>query len=94
MYETNIFILLRFGIGLLRFRKGLKHLLYILIILEFIVLIVFLLSILFIYPWSQYMSIVLLIFRVCEGALGLTILVTISRGLGGGYFNRFCLTVI
>lgn len=57
--------------------------------LEFIVLGIF--SFFFIYLNLDiiFSSLVYLTLTACEGALGLTILVRISRTHGGDYFNRF-----
>jgi len=86
-------VLFRFLLGGLSFSKGVKHLLIMLISLEFIVLIVFRVLIVRTYSLNQYIRFIFLIFRVCEGVLGLTLLVVIARRLGGGYFNRFSLIV-
>jgi NADH-ubiquinone oxidoreductase chain 4L len=62
-----------------------------LIRLEFMVLVVFFSFIAFVCYESLYISLIFLIFTVCEGALGLTVLVGISRVFGGDYFNTFSL---
>lgn len=68
-----------------------KHLLLTLLSLEFIVLRLFL--ILFIYlnlvNYELFFAIVFLTFSVCEGALGLSILVSIIRTHGNDYFQSF-----
>ena len=68
-----------------------KHLLNILLRLEFIVLCVFI--ILFIYlilfNFEQYFRMFFLVFRVCEGVLGISILVSIIRSHGNDYFFRY-----
>ena len=78
-------------IGLFTFISNRKHLLSILLRLEFIVLILFLY--LFIYlnllNYERFFSIIYLTFRVCEGALGLSILVSIIRTHGNDYFQSF-----
>jgi len=80
-----------FILGLFCFVSNRKHLLSILLSLEFIVLILFLL--LFIYlnilNYENYFRIIFLTFRVCEGALGLSILVSIIRTHGNDYFQSF-----
>lgn len=84
----NIFI---FFIGVFSFIFSYKHLLNILLSLEFIVLSLFIF--LFIYlnflNYEQYFSIFFLVFSVCEGVLGLSILVAIIRSHGNDYFFRF-----
>ncbi len=80
-----------FIIGVFTFVSNRKHLLSILLSLEYIVLSLFLL--LFIYlnilNYENFFSIIFLTFRVCEGALGLSILVSIIRTHGNDYFQRF-----
>lgn len=80
-----------FIIGVFTFVSNRKHLLSILLRLEYIVLSLFLL--LFIYlnilNYENFFSIIFLTFRVCEGALGLSILVSIIRTHGNDYFQRF-----
>jgi len=76
-------------LGVLRFGRVLKHLLSILLSLEFLVLIIFSLIVLHFYILREgtYVAIIFLIFRVCEGALGLTMLVSIARRFGGDYIR-------
>lgn len=57
--------------------------------LEYIVLGVYLLFNCRVTNYSVVLRIAYLIFTACEGALGLTVLVTIRRTHGGDYFNRF-----
>lgn len=68
-----------------------KHLLSMLLRLEFIVLRLFLL--IFIYlnllNYEIFFSMFFLTFRVCEGALGLSILVSLIRSHGNDYFQSF-----
>nr|YP_009502940.1 NADH dehydrogenase subunit 4L [Isoperla eximia]YP_009503506.1 NADH dehydrogenase subunit 4L [Isoperla bilineata]AXB38852.1 NADH dehydrogenase subunit 4L [Isoperla bilineata]AXG21543.1 NADH dehydrogenase subunit 4L [Isoperla eximia]QNV11621.1 NADH dehydrogenase subunit 4L [Isoperla grammatica] len=68
-----------------------KHLLLTLLSLEFIVLSLFL--ILFMYlnslNYELFFSMVFLTFSVCEGALGLSILVSMIRTHGNDYFQSF-----
>nr|YP_010240504.1 NADH dehydrogenase subunit 4L [Chlorops oryzae]QTF87845.1 NADH dehydrogenase subunit 4L [Chlorops oryzae] len=78
-------------IGLLVFISNRKHLLSMLLSLEFIVLIIFFL--LFIYlnfmNFEMFFSMVFLTFSVCEGALGLSILVSLIRTHGNDNFKSF-----
>lgn len=78
-------------IGIFVFVSNRKHLLSILLSLEYIVLISFFL--LFIYlnliNYERFFSIIFLTFRVCEGALGISILVSIIRTHGNDYFQSF-----
>lgn len=79
-----------FIIGVFTFVFNRKHLLSILLSLEYMVLRLFLL--LFIYlniiNYEFFFLIMFLVFRVCEGALGLSILVSIIRTHGNDYFQR------
>lgn len=80
-----------FIIGVFTFVSNRKHLLSILLRLEYIVLRLFLL--LFIYlnilNYENFFRMIFLTFSVCEGALGLSILVSIIRTHGNDYFQRF-----
>nr|YP_009694071.1 NADH dehydrogenase subunit 4L [Indonemoura nohirae]QEI04339.1 NADH dehydrogenase subunit 4L [Indonemoura nohirae] len=68
-----------------------KHLLLTLLSLEFIVLSLFM--ILFLYlnmiNYELFFAMVFLTFSVCEGALGLSILVSMIRTHGNDYFQSF-----
>lgn len=107
IYKTNVFIkllklmlilyyglpILLFNIGVIVFVSNRKHLLSILLRLEFIVLRLFLLLLIALnhFDFENYFSIVFLTFSVCEGALGLSILVSIIRTHGNDYFQSFSL---
>lgn len=106
IYKTNVFIkllklmiiilywslpVILFIFGLFCFVSNRKHLLSILLSLEFIVLVLFFLLFLYlnILSYENYFRIIFLTFRVCEGALGLSILVSIIRTHGNDYFQSF-----
>nr|QNE85631.1 NADH dehydrogenase subunit 4L [Platypalpus longicornis] len=80
-----------FIMGLIVFISNRKHLLSMLLSLEYIVLSLFLF--LFIYlnymNYEVYFSMMFLTFSVCEGALGLSILVSMIRTHGNDYFQSF-----
>lgn len=91
-------ILIYWGVPLFLFFSGVivfvsnrKHLLVTLLSLEFIVLRLFLFLFIFLnfYNYEIFFSIIFLVFRVCEGALGLSILVSIIRTHGNDYFQSF-----
>lgn len=86
----TVFILI-FIIGNLIFVSKHKHLLIVLLRLEFIVLRIFffLLVYLIFIEYDIYILMLFLVFSVCEGALGLSILVSIIRTHGNDYFQRF-----
>lgn len=80
-----------FFIGAFTFVINRKHLLSILLSLEFIVLSLFLIILWFLnfFNYEFYFSILYLTFTVCEGALGISILVSMIRTHGNDYFNSF-----
>nr|YP_010242210.1 NADH dehydrogenase subunit 4L [Leiometopon simyrides]QTI83249.1 NADH dehydrogenase subunit 4L [Leiometopon simyrides] len=80
-------------VGNLIFVSKHKHLLIVLLSLEFIVLSIFffLLIYLMFIDYNMYMLMVFLVFSVCEGALGLSILVSMIRTHGNDYFQSFSL---
>lgn len=84
-------VIFMFIIGLISFVVGRKHLLSTLLSLEFIVLCLFFFMFFFlnILGFELYFTILFLTFRVCEGALGISILVSIIRTHGNDNFNSF-----
>nr|YP_010417069.1 NADH dehydrogenase subunit 4L [Lacera noctilio]USC54656.1 NADH dehydrogenase subunit 4L [Lacera noctilio] len=83
--------LIMFIIGNLIFVLKHKHLLIVLLSLEFIVLSIFFFMLIFLnyIEYDMYMLMVFLVFSVCEGALGLSILVSLIRTHGNDYFQGF-----
>nr|YP_010360292.1 NADH dehydrogenase subunit 4L [Spirama retorta]UNQ84434.1 NADH dehydrogenase subunit 4L [Spirama retorta] len=90
MYMWLIFIIM-FIVGNMIFVLKHKHLLIVLLSLEFIVLSIFFLMLIFLnyIEYDMYMLMVFLVFSVCEGALGLSILVSLIRTHGNDYFQGF-----
>lgn len=88
---NNLFYLFIFIFGLIVFVLNWKHLLIVLISLEFIVLILYLVlyNFLILINFECYFRIIFLTFRVCEGSLGLAILVTLIRTHGNDYFQTY-----
>nr|WJW73784.1 NADH dehydrogenase subunit 4L [Platypeza sp.] len=80
-----------FLLGVTTFVSNHKHLLSMLLSLEFIVLSLFLFLITFLnyLNFESYFSMMFLTFSVCEGALGLSILVSMIRTHGNNYFQSF-----
>nr|ALO77249.1 NADH deshydrogenase subunit 4L [Drilonius striatulus] len=78
-------------IGLMVFCLKRKHLLLMLLILEFLVLLVYLMIFLFLvnYNYEYFFSMLYLTMSVCEGSLGLSILVSMIRSFGNDYFHSF-----
>nr|UHA56199.1 NADH dehydrogenase subunit 4L [Trigonodes hyppasia] len=90
IFMWSIFIIM-FFIGNLIFVLKHKHLLIVLLSLEFIVLSIFFLMLIFFnfIEYDMYMLMLFLVFSVCEGALGLSILVSLIRTHGNDYFQGF-----
>nr|UPL65308.1 NADH dehydrogenase subunit 4L [Stenophyella macreta] len=70
--------------GLLVFSSSRKHLLINLLSLEYLVLVLFLMMYLYmlLYSMEMYILLLFLVFSVCEGALGLGVLVNMIRSHG------------
>nr|UEV86557.1 NADH dehydrogenase subunit 4L [Leucoma chrysoscela] len=83
--------LIMFFIGNLIFVLKHKHLLIVLLSLEFIVLSIFffMVILLSLIDIDLYLLMVFLVFSVCEGALGLSILVSMIRTHGSDYFQSY-----
>nr|AND96474.1 NADH deshydrogenase subunit 4L [Onthophagus haematopus] len=77
--------------GLISFTMKRKHLLMMLLSLEFIILSLFfnLFMYLSYYYYEYFFSMLFLTMSVCEGALGLGILVLLIRTHGNDYYNTF-----
>ena len=80
-----------FIVGLVVFSVKRKHLLLILLSLEFVVLSVYFLLFLYLRFLGRdyFFSIVFLTFSVCEGVIGLSLLVSLIRTHGNDYFQSF-----
>nr|YP_005255133.1 NADH dehydrogenase subunit 4L [Fergusonina taylori]ADY86000.1 NADH dehydrogenase subunit 4L [Fergusonina taylori] len=89
LMEFGLLVLL--FMGLMTFVSYRKHLLSMLLSLEFIVLnlFVFLFYFLSYMNYEFYFTMMFLTFSVCEGALGLSILVSMIRVHGNDYFQSF-----
>nr|YP_001816821.1 NADH dehydrogenase subunit 4L [Pieris melete]ACB49310.1 NADH dehydrogenase subunit 4L [Pieris melete] len=87
----KLVILIMFFIGNMIFVSKHKHLLIVLLSLEFIVLSIYFLMMYYflMMNYDMYMLMVFLVFSVCEGALGLSILVSMIRTFGNDYFQSY-----
>nr|YP_010294724.1 NADH dehydrogenase subunit 4L [Pectocera sp.]ULQ68876.1 NADH dehydrogenase subunit 4L [Pectocera sp.] len=87
------FPLFMYFVGLVVFCFKCKHLLLMLLSLEFIVLSLYfgVYICLSMYMYEYYFSMIFLTMSVCEGALGLSILVAMIRSYGNDYFQSFSL---
>nr|YP_009729989.1 NADH dehydrogenase subunit 4L [Oxya hainanensis]QHX99827.1 NADH dehydrogenase subunit 4L [Oxya hainanensis]QID03742.1 NADH dehydrogenase subunit 4L [Oxya hainanensis] len=96
MFMFSIFTsLLMYFSGVYVFSSKRKHLLMVLLSLEYIVLSLFLLIIVFLinFDYDYFFPIIFLVFSVCEGALGLSILVSMIRSHGNDFFSSFGLSL-
>nr|YP_009144464.1 NADH dehydrogenase subunit 4L [Asbolus verrucosus]AKJ52250.1 NADH dehydrogenase subunit 4L [Asbolus verrucosus] len=77
--------------GLIVFSMKRKHLLLMLLSLEFIVLSIYFVLFMYlgIFNNEYFFSMIFLTFSVCEGALGLSLLVSLIRTHGNDYFHSF-----
>nr|ALO71162.1 NADH deshydrogenase subunit 4L [Subcoccinella vigintiquattuorpunctata] len=80
-----------FFMGLLSFSLKRKHMLMMLLSMEFIILSLFFLMFLYLinFNYEFYFSMIFLSFSVCESVLGLSLLVSMIRSHGSDYFNSF-----
>nr|UTE83886.1 NADH dehydrogenase subunit 4L [Trichogomphus mongol] len=85
------FSLIMFFMGLISFCIQRKHLLLMLLSLEFIMLSLYfnLYLYLMFYDYEFYFSMIFISMSVCEGALGLSILVSMVRTHSNDYFQSF-----
>nr|YP_009728181.1 NADH dehydrogenase subunit 4L [Euproctis seitzi]QIA46628.1 NADH dehydrogenase subunit 4L [Euproctis seitzi] len=90
IYMMMMFLFM-YLVGNLIFIFKQKHLLIVLLSLEFIVLSIFFFFVLMLnfIDYNMYMLMVFLVFSVCEGALGLSILISMIRSHGNDYFQSF-----
>nr|YP_010902378.1 NADH dehydrogenase subunit 4L [Aedes japonicus]UUK33490.1 NADH dehydrogenase subunit 4L [Aedes japonicus]UYE93292.1 NADH dehydrogenase subunit 4L [Aedes japonicus japonicus]WON66434.1 NADH dehydrogenase subunit 4L [Aedes japonicus] len=90
LYMSYLMIIM-FLFGCIVFISSRKHLLCTLLSLEFMVLMLFLLLFLYLnfMNYESYFSMFFLTFCVCEGVLGLSILVSMIRTHGNDYFQSF-----
>nr|YP_010998240.1 NADH dehydrogenase subunit 4L [Plecia hardyi]WPM86397.1 NADH dehydrogenase subunit 4L [Plecia hardyi] len=77
--------------GLISFISNRKHLLSSLLSLEFMVLSLFMYMYMYLmlYSFELFFLMMFLTFSVCEGALGLSILVSMIRSHGNDFFQSF-----
>nr|ADX01605.1 NADH dehydrogenase subunit 4L [Siphluriscus chinensis]UZN92482.1 NADH dehydrogenase subunit 4L [Siphluriscus sp. l JZ-2022] len=89
LWYNGVFFMLLSGVWVFSSKR--KHLLATLLSLEFIVLslYLFIFGFLLTYESELYFTMVFLVFSVCEGALGLSILVSMIRTHGNDYFQTF-----
>nr|YP_009995463.1 NADH dehydrogenase subunit 4L [Ochthebius salinarius]QNP09918.1 NADH dehydrogenase subunit 4L [Ochthebius salinarius] len=86
-----LFSMFMYIVGILVFCLKRKHLLLMLLSLEFVILsLYFMLFVsLSYYSNEYYFSMIFMTMSVCEGALGLSLLVSLIRTHGNDYFQSF-----
>nr|SSW93803.1 NADH dehydrogenase subunit 4L [Pachliopta kotzebuea] len=91
MLNMMLVMLIMYMIGNMIFVSKHKHLLIVLLSLEFIVLSIFFFFMIMLnfIEYNMYLLMIFLLFSVCEGALGLSILVSMIRTHGNDYFQSF-----
>nr|WGL39505.1 NADH dehydrogenase subunit 4L [Typhlodessus monteithi] len=88
MMLLNLYLFIMFFIGLVVFSSKRKHLLLMLLSMEFMILSLYALMFMFLsfLDYEFYFSMMFLVFCVCESVLGLSILVSMIRTYGNDYF--------
>nr|AII02475.1 NADH dehydrogenase subunit 4L [Astrotischeria sp. MJT-2014] len=91
IFDLFFVFMIMYIVGNIIFVSKYKHLLIVLLSLEFIVLSIFFFFLIFLFlmEWDMYLLMGFLVFSVCEGALGLSILVSMIRTHGNDYFQSF-----
>nr|WES13256.1 NADH dehydrogenase subunit 4L [Fenusa (Kaliofenusa) sp. 2 GYN-2022b] len=89
MVNLNIYIFLLFFMGFLNLCVNRFHLLMVLLSMEFIVLIIYFYLIIYLnfFEMELFFSMFFLIFSVCEGVLGLSVLILMVRMHGNDFFQ-------
>nr|URX54028.1 NADH dehydrogenase subunit 4L [Neotermes cubanus] len=87
----HLFFSFFFFCGIWVFSSNRKHLLATLLSLEFMVLSLFIIIYFYLclFNYELYFVMLFLVFSVCEGSLGLSILVSMVRGFGNDYFRSY-----
>nr|YP_009694393.1 NADH dehydrogenase subunit 4L [Pterostichus niger]ANJ70622.1 NADH dehydrogenase subunit 4L [Pterostichus niger]QEI26053.1 NADH dehydrogenase subunit 4L [Pterostichus niger] len=94
LFNILVFIFMYF-VGMMVFSLKRKHLLLMLLSLEFIILSLYILLFIYLsmFNYEYYFILMFLVFCVCESVLGLSILVSLIRTHGNDYFfsmNMLC----
>nr|YP_003856678.1 NADH dehydrogenase subunit 4L [Euchorthippus fusigeniculatus]ADK77619.1 NADH dehydrogenase subunit 4L [Euchorthippus fusigeniculatus] len=94
MFSIFTSLLIYFSGGYV-FSSKRKHLLMVLVKMEKIGLSLFMVIINFLYnfDYEYFFPLIFLVFSVCEGALGLSILVSMIRSHGNDFLNSFVLSL-
>nr|URX52834.1 NADH dehydrogenase subunit 4L [Bifiditermes rogierae] len=86
---TRLYFSFTFFCGIWSFSSNRSHLLATLLSLEYMVLILFVMVYYYLcfYEHEFYFVMFFLVFSVCEGSLGLSVLISMIRGFGNDYFQ-------
>nr|YP_009995424.1 NADH dehydrogenase subunit 4L [Ochthebius magnannulatus]YP_009995437.1 NADH dehydrogenase subunit 4L [Ochthebius mediterraneus]QNP09840.1 NADH dehydrogenase subunit 4L [Ochthebius magnannulatus]QNP09866.1 NADH dehydrogenase subunit 4L [Ochthebius mediterraneus] len=86
-----LFSIFMYFCGLFTFCLKRKHLLLMLLSLEFIILSLYFMMFIYLSYFNNefYFSMIFISMSVCEGALGLSLLVSLIRSHGNDYFQSF-----
>nr|AFI23444.1 NADH dehydrogenase subunit 4L [Ceratocombus japonicus] len=81
MNLANLLVMFMFLSGFITFCLFFKHILLTLLSLEYLISVLFMLMILFLslYNYEYYLVLIFMTFTVCEGAMGLSVLVLLIR---------------
>nr|YP_010481801.1 NADH dehydrogenase subunit 4L [Vibidia duodecimguttata]UVU20935.1 NADH dehydrogenase subunit 4L [Vibidia duodecimguttata] len=87
----TIYYIYMFLVSMLSFSLNRKHLLSMLLSMEFVILILFFYMYVYLmnFNFEFYFVLLFLTMSVCESALGLSLLVSMIRSYGNDYFNSF-----
>nr|AJW76416.1 NADH dehydrogenase subunit 4L [Chorotypus fenestratus] len=88
---SSLLAMLMYLVGVYLFSSLRKHLLIVLLSLEYIVISLFLFMITYLTMFSSsfHYVVIYLVLSVCEGSLGLSILISMIRSHGSDFFNLF-----
>nr|YP_010554616.1 NADH dehydrogenase subunit 4L [Diplectrona albofasciata]UYO79236.1 NADH dehydrogenase subunit 4L [Diplectrona albofasciata] len=91
MVMTMLILMMVFFMGNVMFVSNRKHMLNMLLSLEFMMLALMMLLVMGVLAMSNqmFMLMIFLVFVVCEGVLGLSVLVVMIRAYGMDYFQVF-----
>nr|YP_010491822.1 NADH dehydrogenase subunit 4L [Tolmerinus auronotatus]UWM92595.1 NADH dehydrogenase subunit 4L [Tolmerinus auronotatus] len=91
MLMYSLFSIIMYFMGLISFSLKRKHFLLMLLSLEFIILSLYLNLYIYLsnFSFESYFSMIFLTMSVCEGVLGLSLMVSMIRTHGNDYFQTF-----
>nr|YP_010735803.1 NADH dehydrogenase subunit 4L [China mantispoides]WEL32776.1 NADH dehydrogenase subunit 4L [China mantispoides] len=96
MFSLFMFLsMMIFFSGVYMFSSKRKHLLMVLLSLEYIVISLFFVMVFYfnLFYFNLFYVVIFMVLSVCEGVLGLSILVSMIRSHGSDYLNSFSLSL-